>query len=367
LQRATPAFGLSGLIGLALAGSVALGSTQKGAPVAPALAVRQTQASDTGPSHTSALLPEHLSDTGLYVAGSTSVVAPENLAFVPQYPLWSDGAVKHRYVRLPAGVHIDASNADDWQFPVGTRFWKELGFERRVETRYIERRANGGWAYASYVWNEQGTDAVRAPERGVRGAHPLAGGLSHDVPGVGDCKACHEGRPGRVLGFNALQLSHDVDLEAANREAPLPDAVDLAELIGRGLVRNLPSELVARAPRIAARSNTERAALGYLFGNCSNCHNGAGPLAALGLDFDVSVLPGGVPNPALATSLGRPSQYRPAGVERALRIAEGHPLESTVALRMSSRKAAEQMPPLGTRLVDPKGIALIERWITEDL
>jgi hypothetical protein len=34
---------------------------------------------------------------------------------------------------------------------------------------------------------------------------------------------------------------------------------------------------------------------------------------------------------------------------------------------MASRRAAAQMPPLGSRLVDEEAVALIRRWIAEDL
>ena len=56
----------------------------------------------TAPSATSAQarngLPQHLADTGLYVAGSTTQVQPQLLAYAPQYPLWSDGADKRRWM-----------------------------------------------------------------------------------------------------------------------------------------------------------------------------------------------------------------------------------------------------------------------------
>lgn len=39
---------------------------------------------------------------------------------------------------------------------------------RAVETRYIERLANGQWSYATYIWNDTGTDATLAPAEGVR-------------------------------------------------------------------------------------------------------------------------------------------------------------------------------------------------------
>src|SRR6185312_3719124 len=59
-------------------------------------------------------LPKRLSGTGLYAPGSTTELARDVLSYVPQYPLWSDGAAKHRFIALPAGTHVDASNADEW-------------------------------------------------------------------------------------------------------------------------------------------------------------------------------------------------------------------------------------------------------------
>src|SRR5512137_3035620 len=79
--------------------------------------------------------PPRLADTGLYSDPATLTVDPRNLPFSPQYPLWSDGAAKRRWIRLPPGATIDASDPDEWDFPVGTRVWKEFTFGRKVETR----------------------------------------------------------------------------------------------------------------------------------------------------------------------------------------------------------------------------------------
>ena len=138
-------------------------------------------------------------------------VRPDNLAFSPQYPLWTDGATKRRWVHIPRGKWVDASRPDDWVFPPGTRFWKEFGFGRPVETRYIERRRDGTWLYATYVWSEDGSDARLAPEFGVAVSHEIRPGVHHSIPGVTDCRACHEGKTSPVLGFDALQLSPDRD------------------------------------------------------------------------------------------------------------------------------------------------------------
>src|SRR5215207_8377485 len=111
--------------------------------------------------------PQRLRETGLFAADSTSEIAPGILAFSPQYPLWSDGAVKRRWIALPPGTSINASKADAWDFPRGTRLWKEFSVGGRVETRFIERLQNGSWRFATYIWNEAGTDATLAPQDGT--------------------------------------------------------------------------------------------------------------------------------------------------------------------------------------------------------
>jgi hypothetical protein len=44
-------------------------------------------------------------------------------------------------------------------------------------------------------------------------------------------------------------------------------------------------------------------------------------------------------------------------------VVPGKPEASVLAHRMQSRDPRIQMPPLGTRLADAEGIALIRRWI----
>jgi len=312
-------------------------------------------------------LPTRLSETGLYVAGSTTVIAPENAAFVPQYPLWSDGASKRRWIALPPGTQIDASSRDAWVFPIGTRFWKEFSFGERTETRYIERLADGSYRYATYVWDAQLGDALLAPEAGIRGARELASGVQHDIPSGSDCRSCHEGRRSPVLGFNALQLSPDRDPLAPHREELPPGALDLPELVRRELIVNLPAELLEHPPRIDAPSATARAAAGYLFGNCANCHNAEGPLAVVGLDFDQAVgAEGG--HTRLATSVAlRRSRFRLPGETASFRAVPAQPEHSSLWFRMQARDPQNQMPPLGTKQVDAAGLQLIAQWISHDL
>ena len=79
-------------------------------------------------------LPERLSETGLYADAAAKQLAPDVVSFTSQYPLWSDGAAKRRWIRIPPGSAIDAADPNAWIFPVGTRVWKEFSFARRVET-----------------------------------------------------------------------------------------------------------------------------------------------------------------------------------------------------------------------------------------
>jgi hypothetical protein len=305
-------------------------------------------------------LPEHLADTGLYVHGSTSRLQADVLQFSPQYPLWSDGATKHRWIKLPPGTSVDAAQPDAWDFPRGTKLWKEFGQGGRVETRYIERGIDGIWRYASYVWNAEGTDAVLAPAAGIRDL-PVRG-KPYSIPAQDDCRACHEGAPVPVLGFSALQLSPDRDGEAPHADADTGKPLeDLRTLAARGLLTRLPPEWLANPPRIRAKNPTERAALGYLHGNCGHCHNDDGPLAVLEMSMAQRV---GAKTPAdsvIRSLAGITSQFRMKG--GAARVSPGHPEASVVALRMRSRDPREQMPPLGTSEVDVEAMSLIGQWI----
>ena len=313
------------------------------------------------PAAAPASLPQRLHDTGLYVPG-TNVVRDANLPFAPQYPLWSDGAGKRRWIHLPPGTSIDASDPDAWEFPPGTKLWKEFGHGRAIETRMIERLPDGSWRFASYAWNEAGTEALLVPDDGAIVQASEAPNGRYAIPARGDCLACHEGAPVPVLGFSALQLSPDRDPLAAHAEAVTGGHVDLSQLVARGLVRNLPRELVDTPPRIAAQSPLARAALGYLHANCGHCHNEAGALTGLEFALAQRVVADG---DAGDTLVGQTSRYRPHGAADARRVVAGDTDASVVTLRMKTDNPFARMPPLGVQVVDVQGIALVERWIKD--
>jgi mono/diheme cytochrome c family protein len=207
-----------------------------------------------------------------------------------------------------------------------------FAFYRVVDTRGVARLAAGTGGPGASLGNAAGSDAVLAP-RGASG--DLGGGRRHDVPAAGECLLCHDTSRTPNLGFSTLQLSTDRDPGAPHAETPPPGAVDLTSLVASGRLVNLPDALVATPPRIAARTPTERAALGYLHGNCGGCHEPHGALSELEMDLRAN---------AIATTVGR---------------------RDRLLARMSSRAPHLQMPPLGTRVVDDDAVALVARWITE--
>ena len=312
--------------------------------------------------------PLHLSETGLYVDATTRAVDPRNLPYSPQYPLWSDGADKSRWIFLPPGTAIDARDPESWVFPIGTKLWKEFSWRgKRVETRLLQR-TRAGWTYSTYEWNEAGSDADLVPADGAPSRHLLAPGRPHLIPSVADCKDCHENGRSEVLGFSALQLSPDRDPLAPHAEPLRPGDLTLTALVERRLLRGLPLAVSGTAPRIAAASPRGRAALGYLHANCGICHHPAAPLASIGLFLRHSLSAHDPSKEPAAGAIGHPSAYgSPPPTGNLFWIAAGDPDRSAVVTRMASRSPAAQMPPLGTQLVDEDAVALLTAWIREDL
>src|SRR4051812_16610876 len=104
-------------------------------------------------------LPAHLSATGLYADIASEELAADVVPYTPQFPLWSDGAAKQRWIWLPPGTQIDTTDMDEWQFPDGTKLWKQFSVAGvKVETRLLEKRGarEQDWIAISYVWDADG-------------------------------------------------------------------------------------------------------------------------------------------------------------------------------------------------------------------
>ncbi len=288
--------------------------------------------------------PATLSGTGLYSDIGAKVLGAQILEFRPAYPLWSDGATKVRRAYLPKCSKVDTTNMDQWKFPVGARFWKEFTRDGvLVETRFIHRYGPTAtdWIFAAYHWRATGDDADYVPD-GVADASATP----HDIPNDGACLACHSRLPERILGFSALQLSHDGPGETM---ATLTAAGRLSTPHAQGYT--LPGDAKAQA------------ALGYLHANCGNCHN---PTGVPEVNLKLRVLVG---NATVESTDTYKTAVNVAATRFACngcsRIEPGDAAASAVILRMTARGSDAQMPPIGTELSDTAGIAAVSEWIND--
>jgi hypothetical protein len=294
--------------------------------------------------------PDSIAAQGIYDDVAEGTVSALALEFRPDYPLWSDGAEKRRWVLFPKNTQIDTSDMDHWKFPVGTKFVKEFSLDGvRLETRVIERIADTGnlkkdLLMRAFVWSEDQREA-RLEKDGVTDLF----GTPHDVPKQKDCIACHAGEDSGTLGFSAIQLS---------------ESGMLARLERKGLLSDPPGRSFA-----LPGSDVERAAIGSLHANCGHCHTEGTPADVMRL----RVLVREVDLPfseweLFQTTLGQDVVKwtpRPEGFDT--RIVAGDPERSALLYRMERRDAdgsvGEQMPPLASELVDSEAVAAVRAWI----
>ena len=217
---------------------------------------------------------------------------------------------------------------------------------------------SGTWAFATYAWNDEQSDAVLVPESGLPDAAKIAPGKKHSIPSVAECRSCHDSKRTEILGFNALQLSTDRDPNALHAETLTPEMITLRTLVDENLVFPRRSELVTSPPRIAAPTAEERTALGYLTTNCGSCHNAESSIASLGLFLK------GRDGVALETTIGKRGHWVvPSAPDESMIINPGHPEWSALVQRMKSRRPSSQMPPIGTVVQDKEAVELFTTWI----
>lgn len=288
-----------------------------------------------------AALPARLSETGLFADLGSETLADGVQLFAPRFELWSDGAAKRRWIYLPPGAQIDTADPDAWNFPAGTKLWKEFSRDGvRVETRLLFKHGTErtAWTPVAYVWRDDG-DAWATPEGDTD-----ARGTAHDVPSASQCMGCHRGTQSGVLGFSAVQLP----------ETGEGAAIGVADLRDGGrFTTPVAGVEIPGAPET-------RAALGYLHANCSHCHNQSRPEREgprcfdPERDFDFMLRVGELAIPEATAT------YRTA-VGKV--ISRGKPGDSDIMRRVQSRDEWWGMPALGTEVVDEAGVELLETWI----
>lgn len=254
-------------------------------------------------------------------APNLSVVPAGGEAYEPRWPLWSNGLGKLRHILLPEGEEPSRAGDDAYDFPDGTMFFKTFkAGEHPIETR-VMRLVDGEWQFAAYRWNEDATSATLLDGRAPVPVEVTVDGetFEHRIPSRAQCRSCHEAGERRVLGYTPVQLDDEADIEA-------PDSLT-------------------------------REVMGYVYGNCVQCHDGSGePQASFSL----------LPEDFLANTINQPTQGSASGA--GIRVVPEDPDESVLyqAVRGGdSERGVQAMPPLGVQRRDPSAEQLLHQWITE--
>jgi hypothetical protein len=292
--------------------------------------------------------PGTLLETGLYTANGA--LAGNVYPYQVRFPLWADAASKERYIYLPPCATIDTKDMDHWQFPVGTRLWKQFTVDGApVETRLIHRYGSGDadWLFASYGWDP---DRPGDPRAAVFVPHgkPSANGTLFDIPDPSACVSCHGKLPDKPLGFSAFQLSHSAQ------------GLNMQRLSDWGWL-----SVPARGGFSVPGNAVQQAALGYLHGNCGGCHNALGAIPRedpMKLRLVVGQTDYAKTDTVL-TTIGVATINAYPELHGRPRIAPGLRSSSTIFLRMSDRDKFP-MPPLASKFPDEDGgVAAIGAWI----
>jgi uncharacterized repeat protein (TIGR03806 family) len=332
--------------------------------------------------------PRKLSETGLFASTKDLTPAPGLLPYSVNSQLWSDGAVKERFLAIPGEGKVDfeaitypqpAPGAlPGYRFPNGTVAVKTFSIDlekgnsasrKRLETRVLVFEQTPGtqemgdqvWQGFTYVWNDAQTDAILADKNGQDAVLKIKdasapGGMREQTwhfPSRAQCIMCHTMPAKFVLGLNTLQLNKDHDYgggKVMNQiaaweklglfEKPLPKPVkDLQKLVDY------------RDPH----ANITDRARSYLHSNCSHCHmKWGGGNAEFQLLVTLDLKDTG--------TVGTPPAHGAFGIAQPAIVSPGHPERSLLLQRMKLTGLG-RMPHIGSTVVDPDGVDVVEAWL----
>jgi len=315
----------------------------------------------------SADFPRLLSQTGLFQSLTPMQPAAGVVRYDVVVPRWTDGAVAERFAAVPGNQSIELAPHSGVRgtYPEGTAFAKHLSIpdadgnpDKPLETQILHLQ-NGVWNPYSYLWNDDGTDAelvssigttksVQWPDADIAGH---TNERSWRTGAINECRLCHNAGPGFVLGFVGNQLARTTSHNSTTVE-------QLPWLASQQVIAAVPEASQSGTHRLVDPQDESHdlndRARSYLHGNCSMCHHkGGNAIVSFFLTRD---LPFDQLNTNKGTNIGT------FGMTNAKIIVPGDPYRSVMMYRMSKLGYA-RMPYIGSQVVDPQGILLIERWI----
>jgi glucose/arabinose dehydrogenase/mono/diheme cytochrome c family protein len=320
-------------------------------------------------SASGAPLPATLADTGAFT--NLTTLTP-NAGIVPydvNVPVWSDNASASRWFYVPTNRTITFRPSTNWSFPTGSVWIQHFELEltngvpesrKRLETRFLVRDNSGGVYGVSYRW-DSATNATLVPDTGSDESLTISdGGTSRaqtwHYPSRNECLACHTAAAvgGLALGFNTFQLNRifdyngiiDNQLRALNNAGYFSPSVD--NLNSLRALASLDDESISVEQRVRS----------YLAAHCASCHQ---PLGSVAASFDARLT---TPLSNAKIIEGSLSDYQG---DLSNRVVTPSSLAHSMLLTRITTLSAGRMPPFGSTVLDSQAIALMSRWITNDL
>jgi glucose/arabinose dehydrogenase len=318
--------------------------------------------------------PALLSETGAFSDLATLTPAPGVFPYTVNAPLWSDAAAKKRWIALPNdGTHdspeekIGFASNGNWSFPAGTVFIKQFelatdennpSVHRRLETRFIVMPDTGEPYGVTYRWLPDGSDAELLPG-GL--SEPItiteAGGGTHEqtweYPSRTDCRICHNGNAGHVLGLKTHQLNGDLTYDRTGRTANQLETLGALGWFDSGYN---PGQLpwFLKAKHVADSSaGLEDRVRSYLDSNCAQCHRPGGVRAFFDARFTTPLPAQGLIRGELEVPYFDPGDRV---------IVPGDLARSILKVRHGTTGTLK-MPPIAKNLVDEQAAQVIGDWI----
>ncbi len=317
------------------------------------------------PTNGAFAFPLVLSATGAFSNVSTLTPSTGLIPYTVNSPLWSDAAVKSRWIAVPndgppytSDEQISFVSAGEWSFPNGTVFVKHFeltvneitGERKRLETRLLVRNATGAVYGVTYKWRADNTDADLLP-----------GALDEDIPittstgttriqkwsypSRGQCLICHNSVATYVLGVKTHQLNGNFTYPSTGRTDN-----QVRTFAHVGLLNPTPNEAdIPNFLKSVAVTNTsvpiQHRMRSWIDANCSQCHRPGG----FGPAFDARFY-----TPLENQDLLNNVVY--------FRDIEGSPL-----YQRDNALDDRKMPPLAKNLVDETAMATLRQWIASPL
>jgi uncharacterized repeat protein (TIGR03806 family) len=304
--------------------------------------------------------------------GALSALIPYDV----NVPLWSDGAVKTRWMSVPNGgapfttdEEVGFAATGEWTFPTGTIFVKHFdlvtdysnpnGPKRRLETRLLVRNPSGSVYGVTYKWRPDNrdadllTDSLNEPIT-ITNADHSTWTQTWYYPSPLDCLTCHTPAANYVLGVKTRQLNRTLTYGSGVTDN------ELRALNHIGLFNPAFSETsIAGYDHLSALTNTsaslEERARSYLDANCAQCHRPGGTGVTVDARHDTPLANQNIINALLLKGS--------LGIDNARVVVPKDIWRSILYARMNTVDPAIKMPALARNLIDTNAVQVMGDWI----